>query len=157
MAHMTQTRTMTRADIDAALRIEQAANQFPWSYKNFEGCFKDGYRAWLLVDETANTIGFVITQQILDELHLLNICVSPGFQGQGFGKRLLCDVIDYANENELSVILLEVRKSNHRAQQLYTQSGFNEVSVRKGYYPAEGGREDAVLMAMDLSFQHLFS
>jgi ribosomal-protein-alanine N-acetyltransferase len=139
-------------DLSKVVEIEQAANRFPWSYKNFEDCLMAGHHAWAIVNEQDEIIGYTIIQVIVDELHLLNICIAPKFQGQGFGRALLNEVIELADEHSASVVLLEVRRSNHRAQQLYLQSGFNEVSVRRGYYPAENGREDAILMAMDLSF-----
>jgi ribosomal-protein-alanine N-acetyltransferase len=139
-------------DLSKVVEIEQAANRFPWSYKNFEDCLMAGHHAWAIVNEQDEIIGYTIIQVIVDELHLLNICIAPKFQGQGFGRALLNEVIELADEHSASVVLLEVRCSNHRAQQLYLQSGFNEVSVRRGYYPAENGREDAILMAMDLSF-----
>jgi ribosomal-protein-alanine N-acetyltransferase len=139
-------------DLTKVVEIEQAANRFPWSYKNFEDCLMAGHHAWAIVNEQDEIIGYTIIQVIVDELHLLNICIAPKFQGQGFGRALLNEVIELADEHSASVVLLEVRRSNHRAQQLYLQSGFNEVSVRRGYYPAENGREDAILMAMDLSF-----
>lgn len=139
-------------DLSKVVEIEQAANRFPWSYKNFEDCLMAGHHAWAIVNEQDEIIGYTIIQVIVDELHLLNICIAPKFQGQGLGRALLNEVIELADEHSASVVLLEVRRSNHRAQQLYLQSGFNEVSVRRGYYPAENGREDAILMAMDLSF-----
>jgi ribosomal-protein-alanine N-acetyltransferase len=139
-------------DLIKVVEIEQAANRFPWSYKNFEDCLMAGHHAWAIVNEKDEIIGYTIIQVIVDELHLLNICIAPKFQGQGFGRALLNEVIELADEHSASVVLLEVRRSNHRAQQLYLQSGFNEISVRRGYYPAENGREDAILMAMDLSF-----
>ena len=145
-------RDLRVADLAEVLKIEQAANGFPWSLKNFEDCLLAGHHAWAIVDEKDEIIGYSIIQVIVDELHLLNICVAPKYQGQGYGRKLLNKVIELADEHSASVILLEVRRSNHRAQQLYLQSGFNEVSVRRGYYPAENGREDAILMAMDLSF-----
>ena len=101
-------------------------------------------------------MGFAIVQRVLDEAHLLNICVKPSKQGKGLGKAILQHVIDYANSISAVIILLEVRSSNERAQQLYLNSGFNEMSVRKGYYPAKEGREDAILMAMDLDLMSLF-
>jgi ribosomal-protein-alanine N-acetyltransferase len=61
---------------------------------------------------------------------------------------LLQRVRDLALERGLSSLWLEVRQSNQRARRLYLQLGFNEAGVRKGYYPAAGGREDAVVMAL---------
>jgi ribosomal-protein-alanine N-acetyltransferase len=149
---MLNKRDLRVADLTKVVEIEQAANRFPWSYKNFEDCLLAGHHAWAIVDQQDEIIGYTIIQVIVDELHLLNICIAPKFQGQGYGRELLNEVIELADEHSASVVLLEVRRSNHRAQQLYLQSGFNEVSVRRGYYPAENGREDAILMAMDLSF-----
>jgi len=145
-------RDIRAADLEQILKIEQAANRFPWSYKNFEDCLLAGHHAWMIVDQNEQIVGYTIVQVIVDELHLLNICVAPKYQGKGFGRQLLNKVIELADDHSATVVLLEVRRSNHRAQQLYLQSGFNEISVRRGYYPAENGREDAILMAMDLSF-----
>lgn len=145
-------RDIRATDLAEIVKIEQAANRFPWSHKNFEDCLLAGHHAWALVNEGDQIMGFAIIQVIVDELHLLNICVAPEYQGNGYGRRLLGNVIELADDHSASIILLEVRRSNHRAQQLYLQSGFNEISVRQGYYPAENGREDAILMAMDLSF-----
>ncbi len=147
-----QQRDIRVNDLAEVVKIEQAANRFPWSLKNFEDCLLAGHHAWLLINEQNEIVGYTVVQVIVDELHLLNICISPQFQGKGYGRHLLNKVIELADDQSASVILLEVRRSNHRAQQLYLQSGFNEISVRKGYYPAEKGREDAILMAMDLSF-----
>ena len=147
---------MQQKDLTEVTAIEKAANQFPWSLKNFEDSLRANYHAWVFLNKQNDIQGYVVTQKIMDELHLLNICVKPESQGKGFGRLMLNHVISFAEMNSTAVILLEVRSSNQRAQQLYLQSGFNEMSVRTGYYPAEQGREDAVLMAMDLVMQSLF-
>ena len=145
-------REMQQHDIAEVVAIEQAANQHPWSMKNFKDCLKAGHKAWVFVDDQQQLIGYTIVQQVVDEAHLLNICVKPSLQGQGIGRKILDHVIDFANSISSVLIVLEVRRSNDRAQQLYSQAGFNEMSVRKDYYPAKHGREDAILMGMDLSF-----
>jgi len=140
---------MQLSDIDKVWQMEKQANRFPWTKGNFEDCLKSGYRSflYLVADEI---IGFSVVQSVLDEVHLLNICVKPAFQGKGFGRQMLNHVIDVAQEQSASIIVLEVRASNFRAQQLYLSTGFNEMSVRRGYYPAEQGREDGVLMGLEL-------
>jgi [ribosomal protein S18]-alanine N-acetyltransferase len=150
-------RVMQQKDLTEVIAIEKAANQFPWSLKNFEDSLRANHHAWVFLDHQSDIQGYVIVQKVVDELHLLNICVKPESQGKGFGRLMLNHIIYFAETNSSAVILLEVRSSNQRAQQLYLQSGFNEMSVRTAYYPAEQGREDAVLMAMDLSMQSLFS
>jgi [ribosomal protein S18]-alanine N-acetyltransferase len=145
-------REMQQYDIAEVVAIEQAANRHPWSMKNFNDCLKAGHKAWVFVNDQQELVGYTIVQQVVDEAHLLNICVKPSLQGQGFGRKILDHVIDFANSVSSVLIVLEVRRSNDRAQQLYLQAGFNEMSVRKDYYPDEQGREDAILMGMDLSF-----
>ena len=86
----------------------------------------------------------------------MNICVQLQHQGQGYGKAMLNHVVQFAKELGSVLIVLEVRRSNTKAQSLYTQAGFNEMSVRRDYYPAEEGREDAILMGLDLRLLSLF-
>lgn len=150
-------RQMQQNDIVDVVIIEQEANQHPWSTKNFEDCLKAGHQAWVFVNDNEEMLGYTIVQQVVDEAHLLNICVKPSFQGQGIGSKILNHVIDFANSVSSVLIVLEVRRSNNRAQQLYLNSGFNEMSVRENYYPAEQGREDAILMGMDLDLLSIFS
>ena len=140
---------MQPADIEKVWQIEKQSNRFPWSKGNFEDCLKSGYRTFLYAIDN-EIIGYSVVQSVLDEVHLLNICVKPGHQGKGFGRQILNHVIEIALEQSAAIIVLEVRASNFRAQQLYLSTGFNEMSVRRGYYPAEQGREDGVLMGLEL-------
>ena len=84
------------------------------------------------------------------EAHLLNLSVAQNRQGLGLGRILLDYFIGIARTCESERIFLEVRPSNHAARALYTQAGFRELYVRRNYYPAETGREDAILMGLDL-------
>lgn len=140
---------MLATDLVAVHAIETAANQFPWSLKNFEDSLQSGYQGWV-VRETEKVIAYALVQHVLDEAHLLNICVHPAEQGKGLGRKLLNAVIDAVCLRGSNLIVLEVRRSNRRAQELYLSAGFNEMSVRRGYYPAVQGREDAVMMGMTL-------
>ena len=140
---------MQLADIDKVFHIEKLANRFPWTKGNFEDCLKSGYRTFLYSADD-ELIGYSVVQSVLDEVHLLNICVTPAHQGNGYGRKILSHIIDVAVEQSAVIVVLEVRASNFRAQQLYLSKGFNEMSVRRGYYPAEQGREDGVLMGLEL-------
>ena len=148
---------MQQQDVTQVIAIEQTANHFPWSEKNFVDCLKTGYQATIFYQHENEIIGFSIIQQVVDEAHLLNICVRPEKQRQGLGREILNHAIDYAKIISAQLIVLEVRQSNHRAQQLYLQTGFNEMAVRSGYYPAKDGREDAILMGMDLVSNSFFN
>ncbi len=148
---------MLESDISEVTNIEQQANRFPWSRKHFESSLKAGHNAWVFSNEQNEILGFTIVQHILDEMHLLNICVKPAAQGKGYGREILNHIIEFSTSLSANIILLEVRRTNLKAQQLYLNSGFNEMSVRKNYYPSENGSEDAILMGMDLSLMSLFA
>ena len=148
---------MTHDDVFDVVNIEQQANQFPWSRKNFEDGLKANNQAWVFVNDSNEIIAYTIVQKVVDETHLLNICVKASAQGKGLGREVLNHVIDFAHSISSVLIVLEVRSSNQRAQQLYLQAGFNEMSVRKDYYPAKKGREDAILMGLDLDLMSLFN
>ena len=143
-------RPMLEGDLAEVVIIEKAATEFPWSLKNFQDCLKAGYQALVFSRETDEIIGFTILQKVVDELHLLNVCVRQEVQGRGIGDFILNFIIDYAKDSSFSLIVLEVRVSNSRAQKLYSKVGFNEISLRKDYYPALIGYEDAILMGLDL-------
>jgi [ribosomal protein S18]-alanine N-acetyltransferase len=147
------TRAMEESDIATVAAIERNANTFPWTLKNFSDCLTAGHQSWVYYDDNDVIVGFTVVQKVVDELHLLNLCVKKEQQGQGIGKLILKSVVDYAGVIDAAMILLEVRQSNMRAQQLYLQSGFNEMAVRKDYYPAQQGREDAILMAKTLTLE----
>jgi len=149
-------RAMLGDDLRQVVQIERAATAFPWSLKNFQDCLKAGHQAWVFCNSDKEIIGFTIVQKVVDETHLLNICVRQQEQGQGLGRLILNAVIAYAKQISSVLIVLEVRRSNGRAQSLYSDAGFNEMSVRKDYYPAQQGREDAVLMGMDLALLSFF-
>ncbi|MDX1573513.1 MAG: ribosomal protein S18-alanine N-acetyltransferase [Methylophaga sp.] len=140
---------MLVSDLAEIHAIEREANQFPWSLKNFQDSLNAGYQGWT-VWEDKQIIAYALVQYVLDEAHLLNICVRPDKQGYGLGRQLLNAVIDAVSLRGSNLIVLEVRRSNRRAQELYLSAGFNEMSIRRGYYPSAQGREDAVLMGMML-------
>ncbi|EEP92756.1 Ribosomal-protein-alanine acetyltransferase [Yersinia kristensenii ATCC 33638] len=94
--------------------------------------------------------GFAITQIVLDEATLFNIAIDPQYQRQGCGRLLLEHVIAQLETRNIVTLWLEVRASNSRAIALYESLGFNEVSVRRNYYPSADGREDAIMMALPM-------
>ena len=141
-------RPMTAADIDAVLKIEYAAFSHPWTRGIFSDALKS-YKCWLMF-EGGQQVGHGVINLILDEAHLLNITVKPESQGRGFGLRLLEHLMQEAYKLGGRECFLEVRASNQAAYRLYERFGFNEVGRRRDYYPAVGGREDALVMACTL-------
>ena len=136
-------------DFDAVQSIELSTYPFPWTRGNFIDSLVAGYLAEVLQVETV-IVAYFVAMAGVDELHLLNITVAPAHQGQGLGAALLDRVQDQARARGLGRLLLEVRHSNQRARALYQRRGFAEVGLRRGYYPAPQGREDAVVMGLQL-------
>ena len=141
-------RTMTHADLKYVLEIERKNYQFPWEEDIFTDCFKAGYGCWVCEYEK-KILGYSLLSMAVGEAHILNISVHPDEQKQGIGRRMLEHLIDVARGKAESVFL-EVRPSNIHAIALYEDMGFNEIGVRKGYYPTENGREDAIMLALQL-------
>ena len=101
-------------------------------------------------DEHSAIIGYSLMSMAVDEAHVLNLCVEPPSRGLGLGRRLLQHMITLARASNATIVLLEVRKSNKLAIQLYESEGFKRLGLRKGYYPAHGGREDALVLGYDI-------
>lgn len=137
-------------DLDAVSAIETGAYAFPWTRGNFVDSLAAGYLAEVLEDESGQLLGYFIAMVGVDEMHLLNITVTPAWQGQGLGRLMLHALAAHARELGLASLWLEVRQSNQRARALYAQLGYAEVGLRRGYYPAAGRREDAVVMSLVL-------
>ena len=133
-------------DFERLYEIEQQAHLGPWSFGTLKNNQGDRYLNLKLI-ENNQIIGFAICQTVLDEATLFNIAILPNYQGCGFGKLLLGELIFQLKEKGVQTLWLEVRESNP-ARFLYEKVGFNEVDIRKNYYPKpSGGRENAVVMA----------
>lgn len=140
---------ITKNQLDEVMAVEKAAYPIPWTYGAFYDCLLAKYdcHALWLDDEL---LGYFVAQTVTDELHVLNICVSPAQQGKGWGQYLLKTIITMAQTRSFRRVLLEVRVSNTHAQRLYLNCGFVEIGRRKKYYPAVDGREDGIVMALPL-------
>lgn len=144
-----QFRPMQKVDLPLVAALEQRAYEFPWTEGIFRDCLDAGYPCWV-AESADGLLGYGVLSIGADEAHLLNLCVEPAVQGQGLGRRLLRRMIDLARWHMADRVFLEVRPSNPGAIALYVSEGFGEIGQRPGYYPAKDGREDAVVMAMEL-------
>lgn len=135
---------MRREDLDAVVAVENTVYPFPWSWGNFYDSMQAGYSAWTCRAGGA-LVGYTVFMIAVDEAHLLNISVAQPYQGCGLGARLLRHAMDVAWRAGASSMLLEVRPSNLPALRLYRHFGFEQIGLRRGYYPAEDGREDALV------------
>lgn len=143
-------RPMRETDLDAIMRIETRAYPFPWTLGIFRDCMRADYPMWVQ-ERGGEIIGYGVLSIAADEAHVLNLCTAPGYEGQGLGQRMLQALLRIARGHGAQRVFLEVRPSNPRAIELYDRSGFNEIGRRPRYYPAaNNGREDAIVMAMEL-------
>ena len=142
-------RRMRDADIPAVLLVEKDSYEFPWSAGNFVDSIHAGYSAWVY-EVGGEIIGHTVLMTVLEEAHLLNITIAPAWRRQGLGRVLLKHALDAARSQQVRVMFLEVRPSNRPAIELYEKAGFEAFALRKGYYPAQEGREDALVMRIVL-------
>lgn len=142
-------RAMRESDLERVSAIEQQSYPFPWTDGIFRDCLRAGYGCWVL-EQVDRIIGYGILSVAAGEAHVLNVCVAPTAQGAGHGRRLMMRLLDLARWHRVERVFLEVRPSNLRAIALYHDIGFNEIGRRPNYYPTANGREDALVMAIEL-------
>jgi ribosomal-protein-alanine N-acetyltransferase len=140
---------LAEGDLEAVAAIERALYEFPWTLGNFRDSLAAGYSCWGIHSE-AGLIGYAVMTLGAAEAHLLNLSIATPCQRRGYGTRLLEQLLDAARAYGAEMLFLEVRPSNLSARALYARRGFRQVGVRKGYYPARKGREDALLLSRGL-------
>lgn len=142
---------MQVGDLPEVLAIENDVYPHPWTRGNFLDSLYSGYETWTLRQSDGALAGYFLVMLAVDEAHLLNISVRRDLHGKGVGRLQLDKVVDLAREKGMTSILLEVRPSNQRALAVYNQYGFEQIGVRKAYYPASNNtREDAIVMRFHL-------
>ena len=142
-------RVMSADDVADVAAVENSAYTHPWSEGILRDCLRVGYSCWVCqLDDLV--VGHAVMSVAVGEAHLLNICVGPEWQGRGLGRRLLRRMFRLAGERRADTLFLEVRESNRTARRLYESEGFVEIGQRRGYYPSDRGREDALVYAKSL-------
>ena len=142
-------RPATAGDAMPLAALEAQSTPHPWSARQYRDSVAAGHTVDVALLD-GQIAGAAIWMLIVDEVDLLNIFIGQPHQGQGFGRTLLQQVITAARDTGARRMVLEVRRSNQIAQQLYRHSGFSECGLRKGYYRQSDGREDALLMELAL-------
>lgn len=142
-------RPMAEADLDGIMRIEEACYDFPWSPGIFNDCMRVGY-CCRIAELEGEIAGYAILSFGAGEAHLLNICVGFDWQGRGVASALLDEILEAAGRLGAETLFLEVRPTNLPARRLYRSRGFREIGVRRQYYPADDGREDALVLSRRL-------
>ena len=131
------------------MAIEDAIYTHPWTRGNFADSLRAGYECRTL-RLGAELIAYFVLMSAAGEAHLLNLSVAARHQRRGHGAMLLAEAMALARGLGARSLFLEVRPSNRGAQALYRRFGFRRIAVRRGYYPAHGGREDAIVLTLPL-------
>ena len=140
---------MRESDLEEVMAIERAIYSHPWTRGNFVDSLNAGYECRCL-RLGAELLGYFVVMVAAQEAHLLNLSIDAGHQRRGLGSGLLRDAADLARRLGARNVFLEVRPSNRGAQALYTRFGFRKIGTRRGYYPAQAGREDAIVLTLPL-------
>jgi ribosomal-protein-alanine N-acetyltransferase len=138
-------RSMHEADIPEVVRIERASYAFPWTEGIFRDCLRVNYFC-RVIEIGASIVGHGVMSVGAAEAHLLNICVEEAYRCRGIGGRLLKHMLRAAASAGAIEAFLEARPSNLSAIRLYQSLGFRQIGIRRGYYQAIGGREDAIVL-----------
>lgn len=142
-------RPLAERDLDPVVAIEREIYEFPWTLGNFRDSLAAGYSCWAY-HGADGLVGYAVMMIGAGEAHLLNLSIAPACQRRGNGRQLLEHLMGVARSYGASVLLLEVRPSNAAGRALYAAYGFEQVGIRREYYPARGGREDALLLTFQL-------
>ena len=129
--------------------IENDSYGYPWSEKIFFDCINHNYLCKVLLLDNA-VIGYLISSIVQNECHIMNLCIRKEFRGNGYGKYLLNELHKEVITSNCILVFLECRPSNKSALSLYKKEGYNEVGIRKNYYPATSGYEDALILAKNV-------
>lgn len=142
-------RDMGFDDVAAVIAVERAAYPFPWSEGIFRDCLRVGYYC-CVIELDGVLIGHAVMASGAGEAHVLNLCVDQRYRCRGIGGAVLEHLMEFARSVGASDVFLEVRPSNTTAVRLYHSHGFSQVGIRRGYYQAVDGREDAVVLGRHL-------
>ena len=142
-------RPMLVPDIAAVAAVERASYLFPWSEGVFRDCVRVGYLC-RVVEADGEVAGYGIMSFGAGEAHILNVCIRSDLRGAGVGRKLMDFLLARARDEYMQEVFLEVRPSNNVAIRLYETLGFARVGVRKSYYQASTGREDALVYKLEL-------
>ena len=145
-------RPIREEDVDCIHEIEKLCFAMPWSKESILHDVKENVVArWLVLDSgEGDVLAYAGMWFVLDEAHVCNVAVHPDHRRKGYGRMIFDALVELAQENSMSMMTLEVRRSNTAAQNLYHACGFLDVGYRKRYY--EDNKEDALIMYREFRY-----
>ncbi|MCC6544026.1 MAG: ribosomal protein S18-alanine N-acetyltransferase [Nitrospirae bacterium] len=140
---------MKEEDLFDVMQIEREAFSDPWAIEMFHSeLFNSFSRLWVARQISGKLVGYFCFWRVVDEAHIMNIAVLKNYRRKGIARIILLFAIDYWKIDGVKTVLLEVRRSNMAAQELYRKFGFNVIVCRTKYY--KNPVEDALVMALEL-------
>lgn len=139
---------MTPKDVEELAALDKKCFAIPWSEQSFRDETENALAIYFVAKEKGKCIGYAGFWNVSGEGDITNVAVLPEFRRLGIGSKLIEAVIKKASELKLSLLTLEVRRSNTAAQGLYSKYGFEIIGERKHYY--SDNREDALIMTKEL-------
>ena len=123
----------------------------PPAHEIHKRCFQDAWQEKEFLDLLnlptsrlwMNEKGLLLCSQVADEMEILTFGIIPEYRHQGEGSQLLNQMFQYAKENNIQKIFLDVAEDNIPAIKLYEKMGFSLINRRKGYY--QNGKIDALI------------
>ena len=105
----------------------------------------------LIARQARKPVAFLLIRGAADEAEIITIGTHPQSRRQGIGARLIEAALAHLRKRRIDKLIIEVADTNEAALGLYRKIGFAPVGKRRDYYErADGKREDAVLMRMDI-------
>ncbi|MBO4317684.1 MAG: ribosomal protein S18-alanine N-acetyltransferase [Mailhella sp.] len=134
-------REVDQEGLSEVVETERLCFSAPWS--------EESYRTALLGDsfflyglyESERLAAYILFQDVLGSLEIVNIATAPDCRRRGYAGRLLSFMLETRDWTDIA---LEVRSKNIPAIRLYEKYGLRRVGVRRGYYSDDG--DDALVM-----------
>lgn len=133
----------TPADAAKIAEIESLCFAHPWSEQDVLDGFQN-FTHYFVAETEGEILGYCGIQIIAGEGYITNVAVTPQHRKQGFGLKILEELLNFSRLEKLSFVTLEVRESNIPAINLYKKMGFEKVGKRPNFY--RDPREDALLL-----------
>jgi ribosomal-protein-alanine N-acetyltransferase len=139
-------RVASADDLGGLLAVEEASFLNPWTREMYLAELDNEGISYLFVakDDDGRVVGFCGFWRVVDELHINNLAVLPGYRRQGIASQILHRVFAEGRKVGAGRATLEVRRSNEIARRLYERFGFTVAGVRRGYY--RHPEEDALVL-----------
>ncbi|MFZ9595125.1 MAG: ribosomal protein S18-alanine N-acetyltransferase [Bdellovibrionia bacterium] len=147
-------RPATTEDLSKILQIENQVHVSPWTEEHFRAEFTKPYsQFYVLTDDESDSqmAGYIVCWMLFDECQILNVAVDLPFRGLGLAKLMVRKMMMFAQNKGVNKMILEVRKSNMPAIQLYQSLGFTIQHIFKGFYSSG---EDAYQMTASFLESH---